>query len=95
MQVTIASNRVIITGNIKTISDFQEIKNSIDIAIQSSKSLTIEVLDSISMTSSVIGYFNMLIYEKKITLHLHIKSPELITLLEDLHLTQTFKVKQI
>ena len=95
MKIKTAQSRIIITENIKSIADFQAIKIAVDSAIESSQYLTIEILDSISITSSVIGYFNMLVHTKNIDLHLHVKNPKLIALLEDLTLVKAFNAKQV
>ncbi|MDD2449675.1 MAG: hypothetical protein PHS42_04770 [Sulfurimonas sp.] len=95
MKIKTAQSRIIITQNIKSIADFQAIKLAVDSAIEDSRYLTIEILDSISITSSVIGYFNMLVHTKNIDLHLHVNNPKLIALLEDLSLVKAFNAKQV
>jgi len=95
MKIKTAQSRIIITQNIKSIADFQAIKLAVDSAIEDSSYLTIEILDSISITSSVIGYFNMLVHTKNIDLHLHVKNLKLIALLEDLSLVKAFNAKQV
>lgn len=94
MDITISSNTVNLTGNIKTINDFQVIKSNIDTLVSQHKSLTINVIDSISMTSSVIGYINKLILKDNININMNIGNEQLIALLEDLNLSSLFKVKK-
>lgn len=94
MDISISSNNVNITGNIKTINDFQSIKSSIDSLISQHKSVTINVIDSISMTSSVIGYINKLILKDHIDISMNIGNKQLIALLNDLNLSSLFKVKK-
>lgn len=92
MDISIASNIVTITGNIKTIGDFQEIKTNVDALTSSYKSVVIDVVDSISIMSSVIGYFNKLILKDKIKITLRASNSKLLELLEDLNLGSLFNV---
>jgi len=95
MQITVSSNRVTIQGNIKSVSDFQELKSLFDDLTQNHKSITIDIKDSLSITSSVIGYFNKLILKDGINLSMNIGNDQLMELLEDLNLTTLFKAKKI
>lgn len=95
MEISTSSNIVKISGSIKTINDHQSIKKSIDELTASNKSITVVIEDSISITSSVIGYFNKLVLKDKIDLHLQIGAEQLMTLLDDLHLTKEFKARRI
>ena len=95
MEISSSSNIVTIKGNIKSIGDFQEIKNSIDTLINTHKNLIIELKESISITSSVLGYFNKLILKDGIKISLHVKDIQLISLLDDLNLSQVFNIKKV
>ena len=88
------SNTITITGNIKKISDFQDIKNKIEPIIQKSQNLTINIQDSISLTSTVIGYLNKLVLKDGINVQITVGDIGLYELLEDLNLISTFKVKK-
>ena len=92
MELSINGNRVTINGNIKTITDFQNIKTAIDALIRKENNIIIYLIDSMSMTSSVIGYFNKLILKDKINISMHIENAQLIELLKDLNLDKLFKV---
>jgi len=94
MQISSSSNVATISGNIKTVSDFQEIKSTIDLMIQQHKSITLKITDSLSITSSVIGYFNKLVLKDKINLSMSIGNEKLIELINDLNLTSTFKARK-
>ncbi len=94
MQISSSSNVATISGNIKTVSDFQEIKSTIDLMIQQHKSITLNITDSLSITSSVIGYFNKLVLKDKIALNMNIGNTKLIELINDLNLTSTFKARK-
>ncbi|MDD5157979.1 hypothetical protein [Sulfurimonas sp.] len=95
MKIDISGNRIIIAGNIKSIVDFQNIKKEIDIIVTSSQSVTIEIVDSLSIISSVIGYLNKLVLKDGIDISIKAGSQQLIELLDDLDLTTTLKATRI
>ncbi len=95
MEIKVMGSSIKIFGNIKSIGDFQLIKSTIDGIIREHKSITIEVVDSLSMTSSVIGYLNKLVHSDKINLSLRVGNVQLLALLDDLKLTHIFKVSRI
>ena len=94
MTISTSQNTITLNGNIKSVSDYQSIKSTIDSLAQQHKSITIDLLDSISITSSVIGYFNKLVLKDKIDLHINVGSEQLMELFDDLNLTSLFKVKR-
>ena len=94
MEITISSNIITITGNIKSVKDFQEIKTTADSLKTSHKNITVNIIDSLSITSSVIGYFNKLILKDKINIQMKIGNAKLMELLSDLNLTSVFKAKK-
>ncbi|MDO8453614.1 MAG: hypothetical protein Q7S59_03465 [Sulfurimonas sp.] len=95
MNISTSSNRIIIDGNIKTIGDFQSIKNSVDSLIASNKSIVIDIKNSLSLTSAVIGYFNKLILKDKINVQVNVGDKQLYELLDDLNLTSVFNLKKV
>lgn len=94
MEITSSSNTINISGNIKSINDFSEIKNLIDSVVTQHKSVTINIIDSLSITSSVIGYFNKLILKDNINIDMRIGNDQLMHLLSDLNLASTFKARK-
>ncbi len=94
MDIISNSNTITITGNIKKISDFQDIKNKIEPIIQKSQNLTINIKDSISLTSTIIGYLNKLVLKDGINIQITVGDIGLYELLEDLNLISTFRVKK-
>ncbi|MCD6173639.1 MAG: hypothetical protein J7J96_07595 [Sulfurimonas sp.] len=94
MEIATSSNIITITGNIKSISDFQNIKSSIDALIIGEGSIIINIKDSISITSSVIGYFNKLVLKDKINIQMKIGNSQLMDLLQDLNLVKVFNARQ-
>ncbi len=95
MQVSTSSNTLRITGNIKSVNDYQEIKTATDHLVQEHKEITVIIEDSLSITSSIIGYFNKIVLKDSIDLHMRVGNSQLMELLEDLNLTAVFKVKKI
>lgn len=95
MQITMSSNTLKIVGNIKSVNDYQEIKTAADNLVQEHKSIIVRIEDSLSITSSVIGYFNKIVLRDSINLSMEVGNKQLMDLLEDLHLTSVFKVKKI
>ena len=94
MEISTSGNTVTITGNIKSVSDYQAIKTTLD-ALTRNSSITINIKDSISITSSVIGYFNKLVLKDKINIQMNIGNEQLMELLQDLNLASIFNAKKI
>ena len=95
MEIRTSSNTATITGNIKSVSDFQGIKSSLDTLKATNSSITINIKDSISITSSIIGYFNKLVLKDKIKMEIKVGNPQLMDLLQDLNLIKVFNVRQV
>ena len=88
------SNELIIVGNIKSIEDSMEIKEAINALQQKgAKSVQLKILDSFSMTSTVIGYLMKLVNLDKISISLVVGDNRLYQLLEELNLVQPFNVR--
>jgi len=94
MEITSSANTIEITGNIKSIGDFSKIKSLVDSVIANHKNVTINIVNSLSITSSVIGYFNKLILKDKINIDMRIGNEQLMNLIDDLNLTSTFKARK-
>ena len=94
MEITISSNVITIDGNIKSVSDFQKIKQLLDQAIIQHNSIVINITNSLSITSSVIGYLNKLALKDGINIQMRVGNSQLLSLLEDLSLTATFNAKE-
>jgi hypothetical protein len=90
------SNELLITGNIKSIEDSMDIKNSInDLQQMGVRSIQLRILDSFSMTSTVIGFLMKLVNLDKITVSLVIGDQRLYQLLDELNLVQPFNVNLV
>ncbi|WP_415396897.1 hypothetical protein [Sulfurimonas sp. CS5] len=94
MEITSSSNTIDITGNIKSINNFSEIKKVVDSIVTQHKNITINIIDSLSITSSVIGYFNKLILKDNVNIEMRVGNDQLIHLLADLNLASTFKARK-
>ncbi|NOR57035.1 MAG: hypothetical protein GQ474_00750 [Sulfurimonas sp.] len=95
MEITSSASTINITGNIKSINNFSEIKNLVDGVVTQHKSITINIIDSLSITSSVIGYFNKLILKDNINIEMRVGNDQLMHLLSDLNLASTFKARKV
>ncbi|MCX6075272.1 MAG: hypothetical protein NTW78_00100 [Campylobacterales bacterium] len=95
MNLSTSSNRIIIDGNIKTVGDFQSIKNSVDSVIVNNKNIVVDIKNSLSLTSAVIGYFNKLILKDNISIQVNVGDKQLYELLDDLNLTSVFNLKKV
>ncbi|MCD6432908.1 MAG: hypothetical protein J7L21_02600 [Sulfurimonas sp.] len=95
MEISSSANSVTIRGNIKSVNDFQMIKASVDKIAHNNQSITINIIDSLSITSSVIGYLNKLVLKDDIALSLKVGNQQLIDLLNDLHLSSTFRARKV
>ncbi|QOP44904.1 hypothetical protein [Sulfurimonas paralvinellae] len=94
MDISTTSNVVTISGNIKTVSDYQAIKSTLDSLIGANKTIIIDIKDSISITSSVIGYLTKLVQKEGIDLSIKVGNDSLLELFDDLNLITLFKVKK-
>lgn len=95
MQLSNAGGIVTIEGNIKSISDFQNIKNLLDTISVDNTSINLKITNSISITSSIIGYLTKLVYKDKIRLSMEVGNQSLYDLLDELSLISEFNVKKI
>jgi len=94
MEIAAKLNIITISGNIKSIGDFAKIKSIVDDVTNQHKNITVNIVDSLSITSSVIGYFNKLILKDKIVVKMSVGSEQLLNLLDDLNLTSTFNARR-
>lgn len=82
-----------ITGEVKSLDCYAEIKKNVQQIVDSGEeSITIEVIDSMMITSSIIGYFTKIIHADGVKLNMVVHSSRLYELLEDLNLVKMFNV---
>ena len=92
MEIEVVENRVTIKGNIKSIADQQKIKSVIDGIAGSYRSINLDIVDSMSMTSSVIGYFNKIALKDGIKISMSVGNRQLYALLDELGLVDVFNI---
>jgi hypothetical protein len=92
MQITrTAPTEITIIGNIKSTADYLDIRKMVmDAVDDGAKSLTLRVQESLSMPSSVIGFFVKLVNRDKVPVTMLIQDARLLELLEELGLAGTF-----
>lgn len=95
MEISVSSNTITLSGNIKSIGDYQKVKDTMDDFIKTNKHVIFNIKDSISIISSVIGYFNKLVLKDEIDLQINVGDDQLMELFEDLNLVSLFKVKKV
>jgi hypothetical protein len=86
-----SAKELTITGNIKTTADYLEIRNmATEVLWGGGSELTLRINDSLSMPSSVIGFFVKLANRDQVRLTMVIEDPRLLELLDELSLTAVF-----
>jgi len=82
-----------VTGNIKSLDDYQKIKSCIERSNpKRGDTLRINIKDSLSMPSAVIGYLLKLIKKEGININLSVGDKRLAQLLDDLNLRSVFNI---
>lgn len=87
--------KVVVKGNVKTIKDSQELKNKIESVTKNHQKITIELLDSFSLTSSITGYLTKKKQADNIDITMVVHNPQLYELLDMIALTDLFNVKKM
>lgn len=91
-----SDNEIIITGNIKSVEDSIQIKTTInELLARGSRSIHLKVMDSLSMTSTMIGFLMKVVHQEKVHLLITVGDSRLYSLLEELNLVQQFNVRLI
>lgn len=83
-------------GTIKTIADGQSIKGTVKRVFEQDNQAVVNLCieDSFIITSSVIGFLIKLIKIDKRIVHVHVKSAELYSMLEDMNLIHSMNVRK-
>lgn len=90
------NDNLIITGEMKTIEDYSSIKAALmELVNNGVESVVIEIKESMTITSSIIGLFTKTVHGDGMKISLHVNSERLFNLLEDLNLITVFNVKKI
>lgn len=94
MQIKVIGNSLMIMGNIKSVNDFTQLKDEISEITMSYKNIILDIKDSFSITSSIIGYLNKLIKKDGIGVQMKVGTTQLFDLLSDLNLISLFNVEK-
>lgn len=97
MEIKVIDNHTVeILGNIKSLDHYNEIKQTIQHLVSNgTRNLTINVRDSLSMVSSVIGFLIKVINVDGVTLNVNVWDERLYALLDQLSLVELFHVRQV
>jgi hypothetical protein len=88
------SNEVVVTGNIKTDEDSLKIKDALNkLLAQGNRAIHLKIKDSLSMTSTTIGFLMKLVHQDNVQLSISVGDSRLYTLMEELSLLQQFNVR--
>lgn len=94
MIVYVENGTVNIEGNITSIDDYLTIKNVFqELAAGGAKEISIFFINSVSITSSVIGFMLKLVNIDKIRLNVITGDKRLLHLLEELDLREVFRAR--
>lgn len=95
MDIETRGNEIVISGNIKTVEDGIAIKNVLrDSVNDGQRSFNLKIIDSFSMTSSVIGCLMNLVQNDKVVISVAVYNNNLYTLLDELGLLKILNVRQ-
>jgi hypothetical protein len=96
MKISRDGNLIVIEGNIKSVADYTEIQGHLQAVVsEGHDAVTIRIVDSISITSSVIGIFLKVIKKDGVTLSVQVGNKHLYDLLNELNLLAVFNVRQL
>lgn len=89
----VGGNTIEIEGNIKSLEDYGLIKDaSAKVVSEGHTEVVFDILDSMSMVSSVIGHILKMINQNKIKVRVNVWDERLYGLLDQLALVQAFHV---
>jgi predicted aldo/keto reductase-like oxidoreductase len=92
----VKDGEISISGNIKTITDYQDIKRVVKEQMEKGiNNIDVKIVESFSITSSVVGFFLKVINKDKVQLNLYVKDDRLFKILNDLNLVELFNVKKL
>ncbi len=93
MEIKREGNILYVYGNIKSLEDFEIIKAELDSIKKMYDNIIINLIDSISITSSVIGYLNKLV-DEGINITIKVKE-DLYDLFDELGLVSLFNIRKL
>lgn len=87
--------RIIVKGIVKSITDSQQLKDTVENVSSKQSSIVVEFIDSFALTSSVIGFLTKKVQADNVNLTLLAHNEQLFELLDMLSLTTLFNVKKV
>lgn len=91
-----ALGEILLTGQISSFSDYETIKHFLNDQLnKGAEQLEIEIRDSKSVTSSVIGYLIKLLNLNKAKISILVHQEQLFGIFDDLNLIEPFDVRRI
>jgi hypothetical protein len=89
-------NVLVVEGRITSIEDYVGIRDGLNSLIEEgNQELTLKIVDSKTITSSVIGFLMKLVNHDKIKVTIEVGAEELYKSLATMHLTELFNVTKI
>lgn len=97
MEISRTDNNLTIKGPIRTLNDYLEFRDLVQklIKTESYKEITLNIIDSPTITSSIIGFLIKLIHLDNIQVFLNVKHKDLYDMLVNLNLLTIFNVTKI
>lgn len=93
MDLRTNNNTITISGQIKTMEDYKNIKIIINnFLLNGINEISIEIKDSISVPSSVIGLLLKAIHQDNAKISINTNSPNLIKIFKELNLIDQFQI---
>ncbi len=97
MQITrIGMNELTISGHIKKTENYFDLKKTLTEMIEDgARDIKINIPESITITSSVIGLFLRLVSEDNVKIDMYVGEDQLYQLLDSLNMLKVFNVKRL
>lgn len=95
MEITSSNGHIKIHGNIKSIAHYNSLKSEIGNILQTFQHIRIDIVNSISLTSSIIGYFCKIADSSDLYLEVHIKNDALYNLMGELGLQNALNIQKL
>lgn len=93
MEIQLIDDTIKITGQIKSMEDYKAIKIHLNELLQKGiKEISLDIKDSISLPSSVIGFLLKIVHQDKVKVNIKTNCNHLIEILNDLNLTNSFNI---
>ena len=95
MNIETNAHVITVKGNIASISDFEEIKGTLEELRSQHNKIILKIHDSLVINSSLIGYLVKIVKQDGITVNLLAGNDILYELLDDLGLAKTLNLQKV